>query len=84
MIFVFDFDRTLFDTKIFTKELCKIFNLTEKEYNFQIDEYFRTTKKHYSPERHIKLLGKIKSADVHKLHKDYKKLLKSFDKMLFP
>lgn len=88
MIFIFDFDRTLLDTEKFKKELCKIFSISLKEYNSHIDEYFRKTKKHYSPEGHIKLLkklGKVKNnSEEKKILSKYENLLKSFGILLFP
>jgi len=88
MIFIFDFDRTLLDTEKFKKELCKIFDLSAKEYDSHIDEFFRKTGKHYSPENHVKLLKKLKKiksfSEEKKVLINYKKILKTFDTILFP
>lgn len=88
MILLFDLDRTIIDTEIFKRNLAKIFDISLKEYDEQVDSFFRNTKIHYSPEEHIKILrkiGKIKSLPEERiLMKRYFKLLKKMDMNLFP
>ncbi|MEI7424945.1 MAG: HAD hydrolase-like protein, partial [Candidatus Staskawiczbacteria bacterium] len=88
MILLFDFDRTLIDTEKFKRVLSDIFGLSVKEYDLQVDKFFRETHIHYSPEAHIKILRKIGHIENTKIEKsvigEYNKVLKQIDKCLFP
>lgn len=88
MILLFDLDRTLINTEKFKKSLSIIFGISLKEYESNVNDFFRKTGKHYTPEVHIKVLKKLKHiktvAEEKIILEKYNKLLKRMDEHLFP
>lgn len=88
MILLFDLDRTIIDTEKFKRGLSKIFGLSLEESDSQVNEFFRKTGVHYSPEAHINVLKKIghikNKAQGKETSGAYKKLTQEIDKYIFP
>jgi FMN phosphatase YigB (HAD superfamily) len=68
MIIIFDLDRTIFDTEKFKKDIAKVLNIGNKQYNKDCKKYFSDKKKVYNP---YELLRMLKSEKRIPLIKNY-------------
>ncbi|GEM_PF-912704 len=88
MIYVFDLDYTLLDTKRFKEDLSSVFGMSVEEFSESYFENFKSKGLNYNLNKHLAILEKdgfiASKEQAEEIKKRFKEFMKNIDEYLFP